>query len=243
MSDADKKVECQTHGSASATFICQHLSSGDQLGFHVGYDPENPNDLYPDAWCDRCDAVLEKEGEWNDVSEAFADIRMVCAGCYGDIRQRNWLEDPEAFKQLVTSSFDYLQQQQASLKETYQVGDYERWDWYQEKGQLVFSHEGKEVLICDIDFVGSLSTASDTWMWAWANTSFTENIKAKAAFIRQMGEESNLLKLACPIWGGDEVDGWEMTAIMAKAVDAIGAYRTPTDNGYVYMVITKATWV
>ncbi len=243
MSDERNKVECSTHGKTSATFICHHLSEGENLGFHMGFDPEDEDDLYPDAWCDKCDEILEREGEWNDVSEAFAKIKMVCAGCYQDIREKNWSQDDQALSDLITSSCDYLNRVQKSFMEVYKVGDHERWDWYQETGKLIFSHDGKPVVECDIDFVGSVSTRSDTWMWAWANSSLTDLIKTKSRCVREIGESNNYLKLACAIWPADEVDGWEMTSIMAKATNAIGAYRTPSDTGFSYMVVSKAKWV
>lgn len=243
MSDDADKVECGIHGSTSATFICHHLGDGESLGFNVGHDPEQPDDLYPDAWCDLCNDILEEEGEWNDKAVAFADIKLVCSGCYREIRDRNWLQDEEILNHLISSSFDYLKSVQDVFMEQYKAGDHDRWDWYQETGKLIFSNEGMPVVECDIDFVGTLSTATDTWMWAWANESFTENIKKKARAIRDIGEHNGFLKLACAHWSADEVDGWEMTSIMAKEIGAIGAYRTTSDNGYVYMVINNARWV
>lgn len=41
------------------------------------------------AWCAACDEVLEREGEWNDRSEAFAGIRPVCRGCYREMKALN----------------------------------------------------------------------------------------------------------------------------------------------------------
>lgn len=243
MSDDDKKVECGVHGKSSATFICQHLSNGEKLGFNLGFDPDQPDELYPDAWCDLCDDVLEKEGEWNDTSEAFANIKLVCAQCYCAIREKNWNQDEEALHDLICSSFEYLQEVQGSFMEMYKVGQYGRWDWYQETGKLIFSEAGNPVVECDIDFVGTVSTSSNTWMWAWANSSFTENIKERSRQIRTLGEEENFLKLTSAIWLAEPVDGWEMTAIMAKALGAIGAYRTPSDNGFVYMIVNAARWV
>lgn len=38
-----------------------------------------------------------------------------------------------------------------------------------ETRKLIFSHGGKPVVECDIDFVGAVSNRSDAWMWAWAN--------------------------------------------------------------------------
>ncbi|GAA5218506.1 DUF6882 domain-containing protein [Corallincola platygyrae] len=243
MSDEQNKMECSTHGKNSTTFICHHLSEGENLGFHMGFDPDDPDALYPDAWCDKCDEVLEKEGEWNDVSEAFANIKMVCSGCYQEIRERNWSQDNEALTDLIVSSFEYLQEVQESFMKTYGIGNYERWDWYQETGKLVFSQDGEPVVECDVDFVGTVSTRSDTWMWAWANDSLTDVIKTRSKSVRELGEESNYLKLACALWPADEVDGWEMAGIMAKLTNAIGAYRTPGENGFSYMVVSKARWV
>lgn len=238
-----KQVKCSVHGKASATFICRHLDREKKLGFNIGYSADNPDDLYPDAWCDMCDKVLEREGEWNNASEAFVNIKTVCSGCYQEIRENNWVQDEAAFKELVDSSFEYLQNIQDSFMENYHIGNHERWDWNQDTGKLIFSHDGAPVLECEIDFVGSTSSTSGTWMWAWANESFVENVKSRSREIRKLGDNNQFLKMACGLWVADEVDGWEMTAIMAKLTGAIGAYRAPHDNGFVYMVVNKASWV
>lgn len=49
MSDEELSVECGEHGKSPATFVCQHLPAGENQGFNVGYDPEHPDDAYPDA--------------------------------------------------------------------------------------------------------------------------------------------------------------------------------------------------
>jgi hypothetical protein len=36
-----------------------------------------------------CEEVRQQEGEWNDRSEAFAKITLLCAGCYEVVKQRN----------------------------------------------------------------------------------------------------------------------------------------------------------
>lgn len=40
MSNFDGNVNCDSHGNSNATFICQHLASGEGLGFNLGYDPD-----------------------------------------------------------------------------------------------------------------------------------------------------------------------------------------------------------
>ncbi|NMY43327.1 hypothetical protein HBN76_18590 [Pseudomonas sp. WS 5013] len=243
MSDEELSVECGEHGKSPATFVCQHLPAGENQGFNVGYDPEHPDDAYPDAWCDQCDAVLEQEGEWNERAEAFADIKMVCAGCYCEIRARNWRQDEDALVELISDSFDYLQARQADFMQTYGIGDYQRWDWYQENATLVFSNNGQPVLECAIDFVGSFSSRSNTWMWAWANDSLLEPVRSGSRAIRELGESLGLFPLACATWAAEPIDGWEMTAVMAKHLGAIGAYRTPSENGFMHMVVRQVRWL
>jgi hypothetical protein len=243
MSEEEMKVECNIHGTSDATFVCQHLPQGEKLGFHRGFDPDNPYALYPDAWCDKCDEVLEQEGGWNDTSESFAGIKLLCSGCYTNAKERNWAEDSEQVDELIRSSFEYLQSKQDSFMDEYKAGEHERWDWYQETGKLIFSHEENPVVECEVDFVGTVSTSSNTFMWAWANDSFTEIIKEKSRAIKSLGEQNNLMKLSSAIWPADEVDGWEMTGVMAKELNAIGAYRTASDNGFVYMTVKNASWL
>lgn len=243
MSNSDNKVECKTHGTADATFLCQHLVNGENLGFHLGYDPEEPYDLCPDAWCDECEKVLDREGEWNDKAEEFSGIKLLCSQCYEDIREKNWLQDDEVFHDLIRSSFKYLESKQKKFLNKYKAGEHERWDWYQETGKLVFSHGGKPQVEAEIHFSGSFSTKSNTWMWAWANESLDEKIKASSRKIKAIGEDLGLKQLVAGRWSGTEVDGWEMTSVLAKNLNAIGVYRTSSESSFCYMVITKAKWI
>ena len=243
MTDTENKVQCDEHGPCEAAFVCQHLAQGEGLGFHVGYSEDEPDELFPDAWCDACDDVLEKEGEWNDTAEAYADIKLVCSSCYADIRERNWTQGFDELNDLISESFAYLSAAQERFMQEFDVGKHERWDWYQETGKLIFSNNGVPTVEADIDFVGSLSTNSDTWMWAWANQSFLDGIKQRSREIRELGEANDYLPLASALWPAEQEDGWEMTAVMAKQLGAIGAYRTPSDSGFVYMVISKARWL
>ena len=87
MSDAEHTIHCGKHGPARATFVCRHLVRGSGLGF---YWADNPDDPYPDAWCGKCEEVrLREGGDWNDVSEAFARITLLCHHCYEAARARN----------------------------------------------------------------------------------------------------------------------------------------------------------
>lgn len=82
-------VECPVHGPQGPAYVCRHLNLHDPVGFVEGYDPARPDEDPFQAWCAACDQVLQREGEWNDRSEAFAGVRMVCRGCYRAMRSLN----------------------------------------------------------------------------------------------------------------------------------------------------------
>jgi hypothetical protein len=73
-------------------YVCQHLNLQTPVGFcePLASDPSTTyaNDEL-NAWCDACDEVLSKVGEWNDESERFAQIKLVCDVCYFDMKELN----------------------------------------------------------------------------------------------------------------------------------------------------------
>ena len=88
--DDARRVECAQHGLQEPAFVCQHLNRVDRMGFVEGFDLESPDEeatFHP--WCSDCDAVLMKEGDWNDQSEAFAKPRLVCRECYRAMKRLN----------------------------------------------------------------------------------------------------------------------------------------------------------
>ena len=85
-------VQCGTHGEVEPAFVCQHLlgACGDAptaVGwFEAEIDPDNREWGDQNGWCAACDEVLSEEGEWNDRSEGFAQIKLVCEFCFARMR-------------------------------------------------------------------------------------------------------------------------------------------------------------
>lgn len=82
---SDKFVECGEHGEARPAFVCHHLVSGEKVGW---YEPDECSDDEDDefagcinAWCEECEKVCNEGGGWNDETEAFAQITLVCENC------------------------------------------------------------------------------------------------------------------------------------------------------------------
>ena len=238
MSEMKDRVECARHGSREATYVCQHLISGEGTGYNYAYGEEDPDELWPGAWCDACERVLDAEGEWNARSEAFARIRLLCDGCYQTVRERSWTQDDEAFNGLTSDAVAYLQPRQDELSARWGLDRFERYDWDQRTGRLIFSDRGHPRVAADIQCVGTISTRGGSWLWAWANRSVLESVKHRVREVRDYGETHRYLKLASAAWAAEEADGWEMTAITAYLIGAAGAYRAPGDRSVSFLAIT-----
>jgi hypothetical protein len=64
VNESNRGVECPEHGVRDATYVCRHLASGTGAGFHCGHDDDDPDRLWPDAWCDACESVRQSEDGW-----------------------------------------------------------------------------------------------------------------------------------------------------------------------------------
>ena len=76
--EAKRAIQCATHGASMPAYVCRHLVTGKDLGFLTA---EAPDEEFPDAWCGDCERVrIAEGGEWNQRSEAYADVALLCRG-------------------------------------------------------------------------------------------------------------------------------------------------------------------
>jgi hypothetical protein len=82
------EITCEAHGKAYATFVCQHLLKKRRQTWHC--EPATDDEPWPSAWCDVCHEAYVAEGEWNDRSEAAANldevVQVICHRCYEMLR-------------------------------------------------------------------------------------------------------------------------------------------------------------
>jgi hypothetical protein len=240
MSDDEREIECEEHGHREPAFVCTHLTKGQGLGFNQAIDDDDPWALFPDAWCDSCEEIRDSEGGWTDRAQSAAAITTLCSACYLQRRLLNWPGATHAVEgELVRQSIEYLQQRQDALAREYRLADHERYDWNQDTGLLVFSNAGTAAVVAEFQFVGSLSTRTNTWLWSWANGSDREGVRSRMREVRAYGEEHRLLRLSCPYWSAVEEDGWEMAAVAAFLLKAKGVYRSPHDHMLSFLLITE----
>lgn len=148
----------------------------------------------------------------------------------------------EAFSELVAESTAYLKARMARAQEEFKLGNYERFDYNQTAATLTWSDAGVPKVIAKIQFAGSTSFQSKTWLWSWANPSILEIAKSDIHTVKEFGQRMKYPRLTEAKWPAEEVDGWEVTAIAASLLKAKGAYRAPDSRGYAFMIFTEIRW-
>ena len=150
--------------------------------------------------------------------------------------------ETQEFQDVIREACEWTTNRQETLKRVFEIGTYERFDWYQEKGIIVFSTSGSPKVVADIQFVGSISKLTHSWLWAWNNETFLEPVTRASEHVRHAGESAGYDKLTRAKWYADDTDGWEMTSVQALWTGAEGVYRTPSSVGSTFMTLSKVRW-
>jgi hypothetical protein len=175
------------------------------------------------------------------INHNFHLILLIFAFGCNQLRTMNEqdLTKPEAtdeFRDYLTTAHNYLTEQQEICRNEYGLNDWERWYYDDETGIIEFFNGDTVKLRINYLQVGTVSEISNTWLWAWANPNLGDNIKTDSKKLNELGEQKSFERLTKEKWNADEVDGWEMTSIMAYLTGAKGAYRIPGDSVIKFIV-------
>ena len=146
------------------------------------------------------------------------------------------------YRHEADQAYSVLKARQDSLQSIYHLDRYAHYDWDQGRRQIVFSDSGIARVVASVQFVGDVSTKSNTWLWAWDNPSIDTGLTHIARQVRSYGIRHRIGRLVHATWPATEEDGWEMTAFAVQVSNARGAYRSPSDDGPLFMVLTDVRW-
>lgn len=141
----------------------------------------------------------------------------------------------DCFNEFLHPLVHELMDKNERIRECY--GVHARYDWDDESATIIFTDPEKPTLRINATVVGT--TEGDTWEWTWANKNFEPRTKLDIETVRTFGETNGFEQLTTAFLPADEHTGWEMTAVAAHILNAPGAYRFPTDDGYCYLVYRK----
>jgi hypothetical protein len=145
-------------------------------------------------------------------------------------------QDFETYKNECVTDLMSLQPEFISL---YDIDSYENWFYDDSVGAFHFkSDDGRNLYFKYID-VGSFSTKANTWNWSWDNKTTPKHVCRDLEKVRTFGASNNYEPLTTGLFEGDEYTGWEMTAISASLLNAIGSYRVPSEHLFIYFIFTN----
>lgn len=244
-----KRVICGKHGETPPTFACWHVTRGVSCGFHAS--AEDPDQKWPDAWCDLCEGAFQAAGgEWNDVSEEQAAIQVMCTHCYEEARDRNRRVPPlargsaarltyEEASELIHHAVHAVRATQEASDRRWSWRGMARWDFDPKTSTLTFSDPKLPTVIADVRLVGSYSTKSGTFQWAWQTYDEAAPEAAAVSRLRVFGEVRGISQLTSPKLECDEIHGWEMTSLAGYILGAEGLYRAPFDHQRWFMLLSN----
>jgi hypothetical protein len=244
-----QSVTCGAHGETPATFMCRHVATGSGCGFHASV--QDTTDRWPDAWCDLCEQAFQAAGgEWNEVSEAGLDAQLLCTHCYEAARARNIRVLPHARgaaahltkneqAALVHHAVHELKAIQAASDGRWGFLGMAKWHFDDESRTLTFSDPKRPTVIADVRHIGSYSTKSSTFQWAWETFDPEAPEAEDISRLRVFGEVRGMERLTAPNWACDEVDGWEMASLAGYVLGAEGLYRPPFDHVRWFMLLSN----
>jgi hypothetical protein len=233
---SDDELVCGRHGKTAVRFVCRHVQAGVACGWHL----DEVGDL---ALCDHCiRRPLEK---------IKADISVVCTSCWDEDRVRN-AEVPAFARPQNDDEREILQHhackvlhvRQEAAQAMWQVGlgehatTFMRWSLEVDPATLTFTDD-KVRIVADVRFVGSFSTITDTFQWAWVTMGEDSPLSVPSSRLRPFGEIRGMPPLAEMSWRGKIERAWDMTALAGYLLGYDAVYRMPQDHLYWFVLLDR----
>jgi hypothetical protein len=120
------------------------------------------------------------------------------------------------------------------------LGRTDRWDMNQQDGRLVFTSK-KLTATALAQIIGTYSTQTGTWLWAWGHPSVLQPLQEHARRVREYGELHDIPALTTRKLECSEEEAWEFTALACHLCGAQGAYRGPVGPARVFMTFGEVS--
>ncbi len=138
--------------------------------------------------------------------------------------------DEQTFDAYVEEAYAWLLDRQAELEERYHIGTGHYDDfWYEQHvGYLQFLIEDTVEIEFPIIFIGSWNNQRESYMWSWANEYTIQERRDEGLPLRELADITgkSIFTYESP-FDCDEQMAWQLAAMAARHLGAIGVYRAP----------------
>jgi len=108
-----------------------------------------------------------------------------------------------------------------------------------DRGELEFVRDGAAFARAQVELVGSLDARSGEWTWAWSSGSERPDRLTAALKARALGGELRFERLLASSFPASDAEAWDLLAIAAGEVAAVGGHRLRTPTGTAFLLLTS----
>jgi hypothetical protein len=138
----------------------------------------------------------------------------------------------------VEGCLQKLQQKQSEL-DARGVGNYERYEVDLASGQLRFYDGERLALQARVTPIGTHVSEKESFQWAWANKSFPDDVRERAAKIKELAAQTAMNAFNERTLDADETETWQLVAMACEHLRAVGTYHFPNRNARLYVAIDR----
>jgi hypothetical protein len=142
-------------------------------------------------------------------------------------------------KALIHHATHEMQAIQESSQKRWGWNAMPKWNFDDKASTLTFSDPTRPSIIADVRLVGSFSTKTNTFQWAWQTFDECAAEAHDIARLRVFGEVRGLSKLTTANWKCDEAEGWELASLAGYVLGTEAVYRAPFDHQRWFMLLSN----
>lgn len=140
--------------------------------------------------------------------------------------------------EFVAGCVQRLQQKQSELSAR-GLGLSDRFEVDLASGRLRFYLGPELTLEADVTPIGTHAARNESWQWAWANKSFPDDVRQRAAKLKELAAQTALEAFLERTLEVDEAQTWQLVAMACEHLGALGTYDFPTKNARMYVAIDR----
>jgi len=153
------------------------------------------------------------------------------------------MQAPDWYDTWCEEAFESFSAKQQRMEAAYMLGAWARYDYDAVNCTLTFSDDAGPRVVADMQVIGTIGP--NDWLWGWSNDVLPSASVADLQRVREFGAENGIEELTTNVIVGDDLTGvgWMFAAIATRVLGAEGAYRAPTADGAVYLLIRSIKFV
>lgn len=145
----------------------------------------------------------------------------------------------EQFDVFLDKCYRELEEKQERMFSEFNIGVYEEYWFDQLTRTLQFINHNKVEVEFYILCIGTWAHQKNTWMWGWANNSFTEEIRQEAERLKGLRKITDYELFEKEGFDCDETMAYELTAIALNHLNAMGMYKIPGERSHLFVSLME----